>query len=115
MQEANMSQDNAREKLVGWLDRKAFDPVLHASPEAYKSAEEKKKLAYVQAATRRDKKRYHDDYRSAEDVYRNFHEDLGSDAAANVRQQLRDLHLPVTSDIEQDFDELAGRMGVGGH
>ncbi len=43
-----MTNDSAREKLLDLLDRKAFDPVLNASPSAYTSERDKEKLRDVQ-------------------------------------------------------------------
>ena len=36
-----MTNDSAREKLLDLLDRKAFDPLLNASPSAYTSERDK--------------------------------------------------------------------------
>jgi hypothetical protein len=47
-----MANDKAGEKLLDLLDRKAFDPVLKASPSTYSSERDKDRLRDVQDTTR---------------------------------------------------------------
>jgi hypothetical protein len=61
------ADQNAREKLLRFLDQRAFDPILRASPDRY-SGDDKDKLEHVKGATERTKQRYHHDYASAEEV-----------------------------------------------
>lgn len=105
--------DNARAKLLDLLDREAFDPVLNASPDDYKDDAQKQKLKDVQSTTQSTKKRYHDNYDSAEKVEEMFRDDLSSDAAKDVHRQLRDLGLPTLNDVKSKFEHLADELGVG--
>ena len=105
-----MSND-ARKKLLDLLDKKAFDPVLKASPDDYKG-EDQKKLKDLQKTTRSTQKSYHE-YGSAEKVREMFRDDLSSDAAEDVHKQLRDLGLPTLNDVKPEFEKLADEVGVG--
>lgn len=104
--------DDKREKLLDLIDRKAFDPVLKASPEEYESEADRKKLADVQKTTRSTQHRYHTSYKTAKDVYQNFKDDLSSDAAEDVDRGLSALRLPTLKDIKPDVEKLAQQLGV---
>lgn len=108
-----MAASNAKEKLVDFLDRKAFEPVLKASPDAYESEGDRRKLEHVQRATRGERERYHEQYDSAEEVRDNFRDDLNSGPAKEVHRELRDLGLPTLNDVSDDFDRLCREVGVG--
>lgn len=101
--------DNAKEKLVNFLERKAFEPVLGADPDAYPE-NKRDKLKDVQDATRAEQERFHD-YGSAEEVYQMYRDDLNSEPAQKVHRKLRDLDLPTLNDVRDEFEQLA--QGVG--
>lgn len=107
-----MADSKAREKLLDLIDKKAFDPVLNASPDKYSSESDKKKLRDVQETTRSTQRSYHDKYKTAQAVVENFHSDLNSEAAKKVHHELRDLGLPTLNDIKDEFDQLADKLGV---
>ncbi len=107
-----MADDNKRQQLLDFLDQRAFDPVLNASPDQYDSENLKHKLADVKSTTRSTKKRYHESYTTAEDVYNNFISDLSSDAADKVQADLRDLDLPTLDSIKKEFERKAHELGV---
>ncbi len=66
-----MTDKDKREKLVHFLDEKAFDPLLNASRDRYDSDHRKKEYDDVRQSTESEKKRFHDDYYSAEEVKNN--------------------------------------------
>ena len=107
-----MPDNHAREKLLDLLDKKAFDPVLKASPDDYSKESDKKKLQDVQATTRSTQQSYHEKYKTAKDVLDNFRSDLNSHAAQKVHRELRDLGLPTVNDIKDEFENLADELGV---
>jgi hypothetical protein len=108
-----MSDKHPREQLLNLLDKKAFDPVLQASPDDYKSEGDKQKLRNLQETTRHTQQSYHEKYTTAQDVRNNFRRDLNSEAAKKVHRELRDLGLPTLNDIKDEFDQLADQLGVG--
>ncbi len=107
-----MPDKQAREQLLDLLDRKAFEPVLNASPDDYKSEREKQKLQDVQQTTRSTQQSYHQ-YPTAEKVRDMFRDDLHSEAAQKVHRELRDLGLPTLHDVKDEFEKLANELGVG--
>ncbi len=106
-----MADDNARKKLLDLIDHKAFDPVLNADPKDYPESQ-RNKLNDVQSTTRSTKKRYHDSYETAHDVYLNYKRDLSSAAAEDVSRELRDLDLPTLTDIKDEVEKKAHDLGV---
>jgi hypothetical protein len=106
------ADQNAREKLLQFLDEEAFDPILRASPDRY-SGNARDKLAHVISATERTKQRYHHDYRSAEEVRDRFRDDLSAAAAQRVQRELARLGLPTLHDVEDEFEGLCRDSGVG--
>src|ERR1700712_2760147 len=106
-----MAKDHKRE-LLTFVEREAFDPVLHARPDGRSDAD-KAKLAEVQDKTRAEIDRYRG-YASAEDLVTNFKRDLHSDAAKKVHADLRHLKLPTIADIRDAFEAKAKDLGVHG-
>lgn len=99
-----------KKQLFNFLDEKAFKPVLDANPDDY-SGDKKRKLADVKDATRSERKRY-ENYGSADELYRMFHDDLDSEPAKKVHRELRDLGLPSLDDVKGAFDKKAKELGV---
>jgi hypothetical protein len=108
-----MPERDAREKLLDFLDRKAFEPVLKASPNNYSSEADKKTLQALQQTTRSTQRSYHEKYKTAEKVREMFRDDLNSAAAQKVHHQLRDLGLPTLNDIKDEFEKFADELDVG--
>jgi len=100
----------SRQELVGFVIRKALDPVLRAKPDG-KSEADKKKLERVQDATRSEIERYRN-YGSAEEVVTNFKRDLHSSAAKKIHAELEQLGLPTINDIREEFEAKARDLGV---
>ena len=94
-----------KQELVSYLDRKVFDPILHASSDKYGGADHKA-LDDVKRRTETEKERYHH-YSSAEDVRQNFESDLHSEAAKKVNSELKRLNLPRLADVKEEFMALA--------
>jgi len=105
------SAQETKRRLIEFLDRKAFDPILKARPDDYPEGK-RAELKHVQDATCSERERFHS-YETAEKVVQMFHDDLSSSAAEKVHRQLRDLGLPTISEVRNEFDRLAGELGVG--
>ncbi len=108
-----MTNKHAREQLLDLLDKKAFDPILKASPNAYKSEREKQQLRDLQEATQHTQQSYYQKYTTAQEARDNFRRDLSSTAAKKVHHQLHELGLPTLEDIKGEFEQLADDLGVG--
>ena len=100
----------AKQELVDFVIRRAFDPVLKAKPDG-KSDAEKKKLEHVQDATRSEIDRYRG-YGSADELVTNFKRDLHSTAAKKIHHELEQLGLPTINDIRDEFEAKARDLGV---
>jgi hypothetical protein len=85
-----MAGSSAKEDLIAFLDKKAFNPVLRARSDEYPE-NERAKLAHVQDATRAERDRFHR-YGSAQEVVR----------------------MPTLPDIREEFDHLARDLGIEG-
>jgi hypothetical protein len=101
---------DSRDELLRYLERKAFDPVLHAKAEG-RSESEKRRLVDVQKRTRAEVERYHK-YGSAQELVTNFKRDLSSEAAKKVHAELRSLGLPTIEDFREEFEQKARDLGV---
>lgn len=108
-----MSRDEEkRQKLLDFLDREVFDPILHASPADYPREEQKEKLADMKRKTQSEKHRFHKNYLSAAEVKENFQSDLGSKAAKEVDRELEHLNLPSLPKVKDAFYRLCSELGV---
>lgn len=105
-------QDDAKRKLVDYLDEKAFQPVLRAKPDDYPEGN-RAKLADVQRATQSEAKRFQE-YDSAEKVVDMYRDDLSSSRAKEIHRELRDLGLPTIEQVRDGFEKLAQELGVSG-
>lgn len=99
-----------KDKLMDFLERHAFGPVLKARPTDF-SEGQREKLDHVQRATRSEIERYHG-YGSAQDVVTNFHRDLHSEPAKKVHRELASLGLPTLDDVRGGFEKLANDLGL---
>jgi hypothetical protein len=104
-------EPDAREELLRFLDRRAFNPVLRASLISLPDAE-RDRLEEVKGRTQQERRRYHQKYRSAAEVRRRFLADASSRAAVEADAALGRLRLPSLPDLKQDFLALCDRLEV---
>lgn len=107
-----ISGNEKREKLLDFLDKKAFDPIVKITPDDYKDKGKRKKAETVKEKTISTQRRYHENYTSAKDVKDNFEADLSSGAADKVHKDLKELGLPTLKDIKDDFIKLCNDLDV---
>lgn len=105
-----MPEDNKKEKLISFLDKKAFEPILKADPEKYPE-KDRKTLDQLKKKTESLKKRYQG-YRNAGQVRQEFRDDLTSEPAKKVDRELKRLKLPTLPDIKDEFFAYADKLGV---
>lgn len=107
-----MGEDQAKDRLLEFLNERVFDPVLTASAYNHDADDEARRIVRdVQSAMRILKASY---YRStsSRDVVESFRSDMHSGVVQRVDSTLHDLGLPALSDVEQEFLQLAQRLGV---
>lgn len=100
-----------REKLVGFLDRKAFDPILKKSADQF-SGRQREKFEDVKKSTQSEKDRFHNQYKTAKDVKDNYLSDLNSHTAKKKNAELEDLGLPTLPQFKDAFTKLCDDMEV---
>jgi hypothetical protein len=105
-----MPNNDPKQKLIGFLDRRAWRPILKASSKKYEGADAKR-LDRVQKKTESQRERYQS-YASAGEVLKRFRGDLSSQAAKKVDADLQALHLPTQADVADEFFQLAERLKV---
>jgi hypothetical protein len=105
-----MARADAREKLVAFLESKAFHPVVAADAVHY-PADKRDDLLDVQEATLKEMDRFRG-YGSAEEVVVNFRRDLNSEPARKVHRTLKSLGLPTVNDVREEFEKLAADLDV---
>jgi hypothetical protein len=106
-----MQDTEKRRKLVEFLDRKAFDPVLSTSVDKY-SGRQREKFEDVRHSTESEKQRFHDDYRTAVDVKQNYLSDLNSQTARKKNAELKELGLPRLPELKDEFLHLCEELEV---
>ena len=107
-----MARDTDKKKeLVEFLNKKAFDPILKASENQYRTEEKKEKLRDVQKSTEREKNRF-EHYRTARDVKENYLSDLNSDSAKRINTELAKLNLPTLPELKEQFLGLCRILDV---
>lgn len=104
------TKTDAKERLIRLLERRAWNPVLKASPKGRDKADVKR-LERVQKKTGTQRDRYWH-YRSAGEVLKRFKGDLSSAAAKKTNADLHTLGLPTQADIADEFQALADRLKV---
>jgi hypothetical protein len=100
-----------REALLKFIDKNAFDPILHTSPAKYKEAD-RKKLEDIQRKTQNEKDQFHKEYKTAEEVKKNYLSDVQSRAAVKVNKELEHLNLPTLPDLKDKFMKLCKDLEV---
>lgn len=105
-----MAEQDARDELVEFLERKAFDPVLDASADDYDENWKKEWLRDVQEATRAEVERFREQG-SVAGVIDEYKGDLNSEPAKKVHRRLHELDLPTLNDIEDEFEGKVRDLG----
>lgn len=105
------SDEEKRARLVEFLDKMVFDPVLRADDSEY-DENARHKLAEVKRSTESEKRRFHDDYRSAIAVKQNYLSELDSRVAEKKNKALEELGLPRMYQVRDDFLKLCDQMRV---
>lgn len=70
-----MKKEEKKRKLLDFLNKKAFDPIINKSKDDYDSETKKKKLEDVKRSTKSEKERFQN-YEDAEEVRDNYLADL---------------------------------------
>lgn len=108
-----MSERNSKMKqLLEFLDSKAFDPILNKNESDFKSKNQKQKFQHVRRSTKNEKERFHTRYHSAEEIKRNYFDDLTSSAAKKVDPEIESLGLPSLPQFRDEFIQLCNKLDI---
>jgi len=99
-----MSPD-ATTELVDFIVHRSFYPVLMVN----RVGPDRAIIEHVQEAVRAEIARYRS-YRSIEEVIASFKRDV-KERPANIYSDLKLLHLPVISDLKDEFESKARQLG----
>jgi ferric-dicitrate binding protein FerR (iron transport regulator) len=106
-----MDAREKKERLVRFLDSRAFDPILKMSPEDF-SADQKSKFEDVRRSTEAEQKRFREEYRTAKEVRDNYLSDLNSHTAKKKNEELEALGLPRLPQFKEEFLRLCHELDV---
>ena len=104
-----MAHVDARQQLLDFLEKRAFQPVMRADTRKYPE-NKRDKLQDVQRATQKEIERFRG-YPSADDLITNFRRDLKFGAGKEVHRTLHELGLPTLPELRDDFEALAEKLG----
>ncbi|MBD3239219.1 MAG: hypothetical protein GF331_01435 [Chitinivibrionales bacterium] len=104
--------DHKREKLIGLLDQKVFDPILSTSLKDYVTEERRTLFQDFRRSMENEKRRYHEHYHSAAEVKDGYLTDLRSVDTEQQNTEAEDLELPKLSDVQNEFMRLCEELHV---
>lgn len=102
---------DARDRLIDFLDERAFDPVLEARPSGLDEPE-RRMLDDVKSRVRGEKARYHDLFGTASEVRTHFLRDAREQSEGVVGRELSRLRLPRLAELKDEFLRLCDDLGV---
>ena len=105
------AKKDKREELLKFIDKNAFDPILKTSPKNL-SDKDREMLEDVQRKTENEKKQFHTEYKTVQEVKKNYLSDVRSKAAVKVNKELKHLGLPTLPDFKDEFMNLCNKLEV---
>lgn len=97
---------DTRKRLLAFLDRQLFDPVLQTTREDIEPTVDKHHFDDARRKMTEERQRYHDNCPTAEDIKVNFLRDLESRSSNRLNENLRSLGLPTYWDVKDEFLRL---------
>jgi hypothetical protein len=105
------AEKDKRKELLKFIDKKAFDVIIKASPDKFKD-KDREKFDDIKRKTENEKKQFHDEYKTAEEVKANFLSNVRSKAAGKLNKELEHLGLPTLPDLKDEFMEICKKLEV---
>ncbi len=97
---------DTRKRLLAFLDRELFDPIVQKRREQFDSKEDKDRFDAARRKIEEERRRYHDNCPTAQDIKENFLRDLESRTSERLNDNLRHLALPNYRNISDEFLQL---------
>jgi len=105
------ANNNARKELINFIDKHAFDVIIHTSPDKF-DGKDREKFEDIRRKTKNEQRKFHEDYTSAAAVKQNFLQNVRSRPAQKLDRELEHLGLPTLPQLKDDFQELCRKLGV---
>lgn len=105
-----MNDQEAKKRLFELLDEGAFQPVLNVDEEDVPD-NKRDKLDQVKRATASERERFKN-YETAEKMFQMYRDDLTSEAAEDVNEDLEALGLPRLEDCRLEVERAAKDLGI---
>lgn len=103
--------DKKWDELISFLDRKAFDPILSRSDQEFADLF-RSLFRDVRRSTEKEKRHFHENYFTAEEVKRNYLRDLNSITAQKETGSLGSWDFHSFLKFKEEFLDLCERLGV---
>ena len=100
-----------RKELLSFIDKKAFDVIINTSPDKFKG-KDKENFVGILKKTEAEKTKFHEVYKTAEEVKANFLDNTHSNSAQKLNKELEHLKLPTLPQIKDDFLELCKKLDI---
>jgi len=107
-----MTTRDTRDQLLEFLDQHVFDPILSHRRDDFPGEAERRKFDDVKRSTESEKRRFRENYGSAEEVRDNYLADLSSKTGKKKSRELERLGLPALPHVREKFLGLCARLGV---
>jgi len=105
------TKKDARKELLKFIDTKAFDVILKTSPDKYKE-KDRENFEEIRRKTENEKEKFHNDYKTAEEVKKNFLQNVHSKPAQKLDKDIERLGLPALPQLKNDFQKLCDELGI---
>ena len=106
-----MTEEDKRKELIKFIDKKAFDVILKTSAEKYKG-KEREIFEGILKKTENEKRKFHEVYKTAKDVKKNFLDNVHSKPALKLDRDLEHLGLPTLPQLKDEFMEVCRKLEI---
>ena len=106
-----MKAEEQRKKLLDFIDKKAFDVILTTSPDKFKD-KDRETFEGILKKTENEKQKFHGKYKTAEEVKKNFLQNVRSKPAQKLDKDLEHLGLPTLPQLKDEFMDLCKKLEV---
>lgn len=104
------TKKDAKDELVQFIDKNAFDVTIKTSPDKFKG-KDRESFEDIKRKTQNEKEKFHH-YKTAEDVRKNFLQNVHYEPAHKLDKELKKLKLPTLPDLKNEFEQLCDKLEV---
>ncbi len=104
------NKKDPKEELVRFIDKKAFDVIIETPSDKFKG-DDREKFEDIKRKTQNEKEKFHH-YKSADEVKKNFLQNVRSEPAHKLDKELKKLGLPTLPELKGEFEQLCDKLQV---